>query len=507
VSEIRKPSRCRTHAGLLALSIASASAVATPPDQATFDRAAWQGDYAALKRELEQRYANLAWFASSEGGVDLPALDRYTTAALAIAGNDDEAASVLANFARSFHDDHFSALPKVAPGSAGPTPPKVSLAGLDAAAGCAALGYNPDTRVSFSAPFESLPGFRLDADGISSAFRAGEMQLAGGPRFGFVRIRYFRQNQSPALCVTAWNALHAHDDAIDVDALKRAVDEAWYAELAARLKRFHDDGVTVVLVDVGQNNGGNDSGDFTARLFTTRPVHSSRLLVSQSVDAAGYLDEELGEMNAALAMKPSRAITRVLRENLAAFERAKETVATPCAMDWAWKTRRTWNGDECKRLVAAGTAGGPLGYLAPVGDADSESARRLHWPLAVQRHWGAWNGPVYLLTDAKTYSAAEMFTAVMRDNSIARTVGDTTGRAGCGFMIDTNPVVLPHSQLRFRIPNCVRLRADGSDEVAGIAPDLPLLPAENEDRRAWAARILVAVGADLHARADDRESR
>jgi len=229
--------------------------------------------------------------------------------------------------------------------------------------------------------------------------------------------------------------------------------------------------------------------------------------VSQSVDGAGYLDEELGEMNAALAMKPSRTITRVLRENLAAFERAKETVATPCAMDWAWKTRRTWNGDECKRLVAAGTAGGPLGYLAPVGDADSESARRLHWPLAVQRHWGAWNGPVYLLTDAKTYSAAEMFTAVMRDNSIARTVGDTTGRAGCGFMIDTNPVVLPHSQLRFRIPNCVRLRADGSDEVAGIAPDLPLLPAENEDRRAWAARILVAVGADLHARADDRESR
>ena len=103
MSEIRKPSRSRTHAGLLALSIASASAVAAPPDQPTFDRAAWQGDYAALKRELEQRYANLAWFASSEGGVDLPALDRYTTAALAIAGNDDEAASVLANFARSFH--------------------------------------------------------------------------------------------------------------------------------------------------------------------------------------------------------------------------------------------------------------------------------------------------------------------------------------------------------------------------------------------------------------------
>jgi len=100
-----------------------------------------------------------------------------------------------------------------------------------------------------------------------------------------------------------------------------------------------------------------------------------------------------------------------------------------------------------------------------------------------------------------------MFTAVMRDNHIARTIGDTTGRAGCGFMTAAKPLVLPHSRLRFRIPDCVRLRADGSDEVAGIAPDLPLLPAEGEDRRAWAARILVAVDADLHARGEGRESR
>jgi hypothetical protein len=483
---------------------------AAPPSAPAFDRAAWQADYTTLKRELERRYANLAWFAAPEGGVDLPALDRYTSASLAIAGNDDEAASVLANFARSFHDDHFSALPKVAPGDAGPTPPKASLDGLDATAGCAALGYNPDTRVSFSAPFESLRGFRLDADGVSSAFRAGEMLLADGRRVGLVRIRYFRQNQSPALCVTAWTALRAQGKPIDADALAHAVEQAWYAELAAHLKRFHDGGIAAVLVDVGQNNGGNDSGDFAARLFTSRPVHSSRLLVSQSAEAAGYLDEELAGMKSAQAMNPPRSIAKALGENLARFEQSKKDTTTPCAMDWVWKTRRAWNTDGCRRLVPAGTAGGPLAYLAPVGDADSESARRLHWPLAVQRHWGAWDGPVYLLTDAKTYSAAEMFTAVMRDNHVARTIGGITGRAGCGFMTEAKPVVLPHSQLRFRIPDCVRLRADGSDEVAGIAPDLPLLPAEGEDKRAWAARILVALGDDLRpqeARVDPLPAR
>ena len=231
------------------------------------------------------------------------------------------------------------------------------------------------------------------------------------------------------------------------------------------------------------------------------------MLVSASSDGAGYFDEQIGEMEEALATKPAVPIANALHKAVGAFGQAKKDAATMCAMDWVWKTRRSWNTTACRRLVAAGSAGGPLDYLAPVSDADQESARRLHWPLAMQRQWGAWNGPVYLLTDAKTYSAAEMFTAVMRDNRIARTVGDTTGRAGCGFMVDAKPVVLPHSQLRFRIPNCVRLRADGSDEVAGIAPDLPVLPAEGEDRRAWAARVLGAIGIDLHTSAGGHQSR
>ncbi|HEY1097511.1 MAG TPA: hypothetical protein VGF99_01230, partial [Myxococcota bacterium] len=49
---------------------------------AAFDRASWKADYAALKTSLERDYAHLAWFASPEGGVDLPALDRRTSAAL-----------------------------------------------------------------------------------------------------------------------------------------------------------------------------------------------------------------------------------------------------------------------------------------------------------------------------------------------------------------------------------------------------------------------------------------
>lgn len=64
-------------------------------------------------------------------------------------------------------------------------------------------------------------------------------------------------------------------------------------------------------------------------------------------------------------------------------------------------------------------------------------------------------------------------------------------------MLETKPLALPHSQLSIRIPNCVRIRADGTDEVAGIAPDFPVSPVANESPRARAARVLTVIDEDL----------
>jgi hypothetical protein len=72
-------------------------------------------------------------------------------------------------------------------------------------------------------------------------------------------------------------------------------------------------------------------------------------------------------------------------------------------------------------------------------------------------------------------------------------------------MADVPPVELPGSHLRFRVPNCVRVRRDGSDEVAGVQPDLPVLPTEGESDRNRAWRVLETIATDLHGRAAKRE--
>ncbi|MCY0911266.1 hypothetical protein [Massilia antarctica] len=82
---------------------------------------------------------------------------------------------------------------------------------------------------------------------------------------------------------------------------------------------------------------------------------------------------------------------------------------------------------------------------------------------------------------------------------MAKIIGARTMGLGCGNMQKQRLIVLEHSQWRFQAPDCVRLRTDGSDEVAGIAPDLPLLPTEGEGGRARADRLFHMIETDLNA--------
>ena len=76
-----------------------------------------------------------------------------------------------------------------------------------------------------------------------------------------------------------------------------------------------------------------------------------------------------------------------------------------------------------------------------------------------------------------------MFAAVLRNNDAAKTIGARTGGDGCGFVDNRGLVILPHSGLRFRVPNCVRLRADGSGRSRGSRKSGFSCP--SADRREW----------------------
>jgi hypothetical protein len=68
--------------------------------------------------------------------------------------------------------------------------------------------------------------------------------------------------------------------------------------------------------------------------------------------------------------------------------------------------------------------------------------------------------------------AAEEFTAVLQDNHAAVVMGAPTVCAGCGHTDGGTPTRLNNSGGVLEVPDCARFRADGSNEVMGIQPDV-----------------------------------
>jgi|GEM_PF-272350 len=485
-----------------ALCISLLSAGEMGAQERTFERKAWLEDYSTLKHALERSYSNLAWFASPQGGVNLPALDRRTLALLHHAKSDDDARSALLAFVAGFHDGHFSQLPSLAPATGGKIkePAPFPYDRQKPEAGCAALGYAANGRTDFSFPFESLPGFTLIADGQEQPFRAGILMTDDHVQIGILRIYSFRTEQYFAVCKKAWEGdVWDEHGQLRMPALRSDLDKEWYRTLAEVLKQFQRAKVNAVLVDIGNNSGGNDSGDMAASLFSAMPMHSAKLRMSQdTVASKAYFDEVFTALKRVGTYHPEAASQQLIDEVTKSFSAEQARLASPCPMEWVWKKRQDWQSSGCKRLVDAGSAGGPLDYLKPGVVEDVRIAKELHWPAEYVQLWGTWTGPTYVLTNNRTYSSAEMFAAILQNNHAARIIGAQTGGDGCGFIDGPEPTTLPNSQLRFRIPNCVRLRADGTDEVAGVKPDLSV-PATDESARIRAYRLTQVIETDLQA--------
>ena len=156
-------------------------------------------------------------------------------------------------------------LKKVYPGA---EPPVVELRARDGTHACAALGYANRSQTAFSLPFESLPGFTLLANGDF-------IVLSGRPaerRGRFDRHRPHSQFQPVAISprMRAGFGRRRAGPARRSRRLRRSC-----AGTLAGIARRHDRSSArrrpdLLIVDIGSNSGGNESGDWSARLFTSR---------------------------------------------------------------------------------------------------------------------------------------------------------------------------------------------------------------------------------------------
>jgi hypothetical protein len=105
---------------------------------------------------------------------------------------------------------------------------------------------------------------------------------------------------------------------------------------------------------------------------------------------------------------------------------------------------------------------------------------------------GAWTGPVYVLADRGTASASESLVAWLKQNGVAKIVGERTLGAGCGYMDGGTRTQLRASHFDVRMPNCARFMEDGTNEIEGIAPDIAL-DMQSTDEAAKAQALAAAL--------------
>lgn len=471
-----------------------------PKIKSVYSKKGWSDDFAFLKENLERYYANLQWFASPQGGVDLPELARRTSELLHNARDDEEAAAAIRLFVQRIHDGHLREVPKVLPilpKLKEPIKPDFKSLTVDQA--CAAAGFSLVNGDSFSLPFESIKGFSLISSGYENGFRTGIYITEDGKRIGVLRLASFRETDYPAVCRQIWTQLKNEKTELSERAIRAEMSYQWLATLSGAVMSLKQRNAQVLVIDLAGNGGGNDSGDWSTRIFSSKAINSAPLLLVSAV-AERYANDQISKLTRSKEVAPGERpdLVQLAEEKLGYFEQGKRISAANCDMSWVWAQQRPWLSNSCG-LVRSGFASGAVPFLAKVSDDLVDYTMYIYWPAISDPYQGTWSRNTYVLIDGQTASSAEMFAATMVDNGAARTIGSRTRGSGCGNMMPPKVITLPNSGMRFRIPDCVRLRRDGTDEVAGIEPNIPVEITEGESPRARGARLMALIARDTES--------
>jgi len=428
-------------------------AVAAAAPAKDFDVDPWLADLEQVRQAFHSKYANLEWL-QREREIDVDALFENLEARLRDARTDQEARAVFERLERRVADGHVAIdWPQPVRAGANSATPAPGL--------CASLGY--DARENSAGTAQALPGYRPLPTG-GNPFNAGIVTTTGAT-VGVIRIGVFQPHGYPQLCSDALAALSIPPEKPCDDVCQDQVITWGYRRMGQSLEQRIDQlrtaGAEVLLVDITNNGGGSEWVEAAARMLSPRPLTSARHGFVRGEHWAKQWRGLAARLRDFAANAATEDRTRLLAW-AAQAEAAAVQAESPCGP----------NDARCSTIVSVGHSTGLVGN-APSGAFDGKS-----WGVHVfnpAQHYyrdSAWTGPLMVLANEETWSAAEQFAAVLQDNRAGVIVGARTGGAGCGYTWGGHPTKLENSGAILKLPDCVRFRADGSNEVRGVIPDV-----------------------------------
>jgi hypothetical protein len=344
---------------------------------------------------------------------------------------------------------------------------------------------DPDTR----AIAKHLAGYE-DITPAGGTIGAGFVPV-GGRALAVLRVASFvpsrtqceqYRRQMPSAPRPAGAALETYEDSIGA-----GVSRLYLAEIEERLRQLGARRPAALLVDVAGNGGGKQLAITLARMLGGDAVRNPPIAYVREPRRAQELAARGRSLEAAMRRAPrrDRAFLAPLRDALADASRA---ATQPCDL------MPLWRGDApaCSNLVRGPFfAGGLVDHELPADFLGKPWAGDISFTAEYGAHARAWNGPLLVLVDDASASATELFASMLQDAHAALVLGAPTLGAGCGWTMGQyeSSRILERSRARVMIPDCTRLRADGSHELDGIQPDLLLGLRRTDTPRQRAARL------------------
>jgi len=450
---------------------------------AEFNRQSWMEDFSQLTAGMSSHYANLE-FAIHDRHMDLPQLRKDTEGKLQASCDEHDARSAIESFLKAFGDGHLVVdWPKASSSPAATT-------GTESTDLCSRLGYKKQ-QFKPGIEFSQLPQFASLGGDEDEWFPGGILRL-GNTRVGVIRMAIFSEHSFPEVCerVVAEKHLAASDKCDDKcdDGIAVETGNRLTAALVRRSEQLQAAGAAAILVDITNNGGGSDWVESVMRSLSRVPLHESRLAFIKHEHWTKELQDELEQVKA--DEKQGAGSKDILQEAAARLQLGIARSKEPCDRNNIWIDGRI----SCSLLVPDLLfASGLLPYAEAGSFASLESRSDLFHPLQYVYTESSDRLPLYVVQNAHTWSAAELFSAVLQDNGGAVILGEVTGGAGCGYTNDGIPTTLKNSHADVKMPDCVRLRKDGSNENRGVTPDVWVPWAAQDNAYIHAAKLFGAL--------------
>jgi Peptidase family S41 len=423
-----------------------------------FDPQPWLDDLEEARIAFSTRYAGLEW---EVFGRDHDINASFATARERIlhAHDDRDAQAAFVRLMSSFGDRHVQI--------SWPGPSAAGEAQAAKGFSCETLGYTK--RMQAGPLVALLPGYKpLEPPG--NVFPIGTL-LRRGRTIGVIKIPIFTSRGFPALCESAIQSLKIDATKECDEACQEKIgvwgDSRMTEQLEAAVKAVERAGATTLVVDIAGNGGGSEWEGAASRMLTPIRLEAIRNYFMRGALWTRHWVRLEGELRDA-ERKARGEDKEFLGHFVEMVEERKKEAETPCDASPLWEGKHP----ACAFL---GDAFFTTGFLS---SADPETLRAKPWaslvfnPMQYPYHEGVWRGPLVVVVDGGTGSAAENFAADLQDNRAAVIIGSPTVGAGCGHTDGGAPTKLTHTGGIFNLPDCLRVRRNGDNLSFGVRPDI-----------------------------------